>query len=855
MFHLARWLLRHLDDPVMLLWVIKHGGRLHVQLAGLVERQLDELGELEKKGKTAELDRIRANAPSAIPRPAMRTLWRLVLNDHVKTGGQELSLYRWQDQFEQDGMTASVRMALRESLRPCLALREPFHWSSADDGEDRQHDRVKDIVEWEVVLASKFVHSSLRDIAKSEKWKAALPELLEDFNLLLRDALDLMHQVGGVDGDSDYSFFHQPSISEHAQNKDFHDWTALIELARDGWLATAATNPDRARIIAETWSQGLYPVFRRLALFAAAQGNSVPLKQGVEWLLAEDRRWLWSEETRREVMRFLVFIATQVEESTLAMVEQAILDGPNRAYYSDNIDPESSRSISDHSVWLRLAKLAGAGAKLSEAAQQRLGALSNQHPWRIAADESDEFPVWMGGGWVGDRDPWKSFTPIPRTRRGVLQYLSAHPVLEADEQDDWRQLCSEMFPATAYALYKLSREGVWPADRWRDALQAWSEEKLRDDAWRYMAPIVANVSQTVLPDLSRGIGWWLQAIAKTFDVHQNHFLTLSKRVLSLDFEVTDDYDDPVTRAINHPVGLVTQALLDWWYRQKPEDGQGLPEEIKDIFTGLCATQIAKFRNGRVLLSAHALSLFRVDGAWSSRCLLPLFDWGVSGVEAQGAWEGFLWSPRLHRPFMEAIRPAFLDTVNHYGELGKHRSQFAAFLTFAALDPGDTFSVSELAMAVRSLPPDGLREAAQALVRALEGSGNQREDYWQNRVLPFWQRIWPNSHDQAASASADSLARLCIAAGNEFPSAMAVVGNWLRAIEYPDYAISRLQESGLPTRFPEETLQLLSIIVGDQPSWLPQELRRCLEAIVLVAPALRRDFRYMRLDEIARRFGV
>ena len=852
MFQLARWLLRHLDDPKLLIWLIKRGGQLHDQLIWLIERRLDELDKFASDGNTFELDRIRENAPSAIPRPAMRTLWRLLLNGHVKSGLRKLSLYRWREQFKHDGLTASVRFALRETLTPCLSLREPFRWSGADD-EDEVQVHIKSIVEWEVVLASDHVHSGLRDLPKNEQWTAALPELLDDFTALLRDALDLMRELDGVDSEQDHSYVHQPSISDHSQNKDFQDWTALIELTRDAWLATVAKSPERARIVAEMWAHEPYPVFRRLALFAAAQGRVIPLRQALDWLLMDKQRWLWSEETRRETMRLLVSLAPQLDTGMLAELEQAILSGPPRSLYRADIDDWNN--IFDHGVWLRLAKISRTGAILSEAGQSRLDDLSAQHPWQLAADDSDEFPIWMGGGWVGDRDPWKPFTPIPRTRRGVLDYLRTHPVLDDSQQDDWRKLCSEMFQATAYGLCKLTQQNNWPAERWRDALQAWGEENLRSRSWRYMAPVVVGAPDDFVQALSHGISWWLQAIAKTFESHEDQFLTLAQRILRLDFENDSDADDPVSRAINHPVGHVTQALLDWWYRQKPDDGQGLPESIKSIFTELCDTRIVKFRHGRVLLAAHVLSLFRADKTWSEQHLLPLLDWNRSEVEAQAAWESFLWSPRLYRPLIEVIRPTFLDTVNHYAQLGKHNRQFAAFLTFAALDPGDTFTITQLVTAIRALPADGLRESAQALVMALEGAGDQREDYWRNRVLPFWEKIWPKSNEQASSANTESLARLCVAAGDEFPSALAAVGNWLHVVQHPDYVIRRLQESELPTRFPEEALQLLFLILGDQPSWLPPELRQCVDAIGRAVPNLRQDHKFRRVDELARRFGV
>ena len=74
MFYLARWLLRHLDDPKLLLWSIRYGGQIHRKFADLVERHLRELDTLEREDNTDELHRIRNNAPRAIPGPAMRTL-------------------------------------------------------------------------------------------------------------------------------------------------------------------------------------------------------------------------------------------------------------------------------------------------------------------------------------------------------------------------------------------------------------------------------------------------------------------------------------------------------------------------------------------------------------------------------------------------------------------------------------------------------------------------------------------------------------------------------------------------------------------------------------------------------------
>jgi hypothetical protein len=849
MRQLAHWLIRHLDDPTLLLWLLKRGGKLHDDLIWRIESRMDELAKLERDGNTAKLTRIREYAPNAIPGLPMHTLWRLLLSGRVQSWSHSFDLYRWRDRLKRDGLTTTLRLELREVLTPRISLHEPFRWPSEDE-DGCKPEGIKKLVEWEIVLSSDHIHSRLQDMPKDECWTAVLPEFLPDFSALLRDALDLMRELGGADDRNDRSHIHQPSIGEHPQNRGFHDWTALIDLTRDAWLATVAQSPERAALMAEFWWHTPYPLFRRLAFFAATQDNVIPHRRALEWLLADDQWWLWSDETRREAIRLLAILAPQLDEQMLRELVQAILTGPPRTMFEDDTEPEYWPRRVDWEIWLRLAKVNETGTVLGEAGNERLKALSARYPeWMLATDQRDEFPYWMGDG-----DEWRKFVATPHRRRELIEWLKQHPTSDHWREDDWRQRCRDNFATTACALCALAKKGVWPTDRWREALQAWSEEKLIKRSWRYMAPVLATAPDKVLHALAHGASRQLQAIAKNFEDHGGIFLALCQRLLALEYEHDEDSDDVVGRAINHPVGHVTEALLRWWYRRSLEDGQGLPSEIQPTFTEICDIRIDKLRHGRVLLATHVIALFRVDRDWTTQHLLPLFDWQRSETEARAAWEGFLRSPRLYRPLMEVLKPAFLDTAHHYAALDKHGGQYASLLTFAALDPADTFTVTELAAATRALPPNGLHDAAQALVRTLEGAGHQRADYWTNRVVPYLHAIWPKTRDNISSAIAESLGLLGVVAQEAFPEALALLRAWLQPPTHPDYLVHRLHEAGLCSRFPEQALDFLSLVIGDQTQWPPGDLRACLEDIRIADPALEADPRFERLMTYLRRFG-
>ncbi|CUJ34192.1 anti-phage defense-associated sirtuin Dsr1 [Achromobacter xylosoxidans] len=857
MFHLARWLTRHLDDPRLIIWIAERGGQLHNSWPRLIEDKLNNLAFLEREEKKAELDEIRLQSPKAIPGPMMRTLWRLLLSGRVKSPWHEADLYRWKDRLRREGLTTTLRLEFRVLLAPQVTLRRPFRWGD-DVSSTGEPTRIKQLVDWELVLAADNVHSILRDLS-DEHWASALPQLLDDLQQLLRDALDLQCELSEADYRSDRSHWDLPSIEPHWQNRGFHDWVSLIELLRDAWLAMRAHDRTRATRIAQAWFAFPYPTFKRLALFAASQDGCISPDEWVDWLLAQGAWWLWSTDTGREVFRLFVLQGGQLAGAAQERLEAAILAGPPREMYRDNIEPDLWQDLVARSVWLHLAKLNSSGLALGATAAERLAEISRLHPhWQLTANQRDEFSHWMSGTGDPDYEDSRDVDIAPRKRQELVQWLKrAKPERRPLYEDTWRDVCRTRFFHSLYALCDLTREGVWLTGRWREALQTWSEEGMVQRSWHYAAPLLLTMPEAVLQEVVHAASWWIEAASKAISHHEDILLNLCRRVLALPLEVATGMtsngkplDQPVTEAINHPVGHITQSLITLWFKRNPNDDENIPGDIKSFFTEICDVRIDRFRHGRVLLGSQLIALFRVDRAWTEQYLLPLFNWS-NPSEAKAVWEGFLWSPRLYQPLLTAFKSQFLESAEHYADLGEHRQQFAAFLTYAALGPIEGYSVDEFRCAIGALPQEGLERSAQAFFQAVEGAADQREDYWKNRAQPFWHQIWPKSREFSTPRIAESLTRLVIAARGEFPAALAALQDWLKPIEHPHYVLSALQESGLCTRFPAEALMLLNAITAEQ-QWAPRELSNCLDAIGQAAPNLAQDTRYIRLREYSRR---
>lgn len=426
--YLAHWLTRHLDDPFLVRWIVERGQGLHERFADEIQRRLTELGELEREGEQEELERIRSNAPSAVPRPLMRRIWSLMASGRLKQrDGHDLR--NWWERCKCDGLTGTLRIELQNLLSPTVSFSRSIPFRESEHGADSNMGKVEveDVLRSEIGLNSDHVHRRLSQINSETRWQALLRELLPVFMSRLRDTLDVMKDLGVANEKYDYSHWYQPSIEEHDQNSRMRDWTALIELTRDAWLKVAETTPQEARLIAADWREQPYPVFKRLCLFAATRADVIPQPLALDWLLADNARWLWSSCTRREAIRLLVALAPRLESRHRNVLETAIITGPPDEMHRQDEEQGKFEGCVDNEVWIRLSKLEATGPELGEPAQARLEEIRSRHPnWQMQEGDRDEFRIWTST-WSSEDDEHHPLIRLPRDLNQLVRWLRRNP--------------------------------------------------------------------------------------------------------------------------------------------------------------------------------------------------------------------------------------------------------------------------------------------------------------------------------------------------------------------------------------------------------------------------------------------
>ena len=819
---LAKWLARHLEQPEALFWIIGQGSNLSPRFEWHLRRALEDANHLS---------------------PPMRKLWEFVVSGYARSRHHNGGLYAWEGRFKKYGNTPVVRQEFKDALRPSLKISRPYSFRTDPSGDNNE--RISAIATVEVVLASDHVHSAYEHILRIEKFEVFLAHILTDMSELLSETLRLMCESEISFEFNDYSYIQLPSISDHDQNKDYNDWTLLVTLCRDAWLATVDHNSENAKAMLTIWASSKHPVFRRLVFFALAQRpHLVSFDTSMSWLLDDGGHWLWSTSTMREVMRLLVAFGPTLTAGHMQSLQGAIVEGPPRTRFRDDIGDEEFEHFSDRMRWLRLKKLFLKGGTATTNAGAFLASAEDRYPeWRLAPDDRDEFPLWSSNG--GDIVEEQ----LPRDLESLVSKLREKPrVDDLHAPDDWAKICKDNFDLAVGVLKELSDDDQWYPQRWEQALYAWANDENSPQAFQRIATTLRNMPDTIFAEALYAISLWVTRISKDVREHEEAFFALIDRIVEISsatIEASDDFS--LNHAINHPVGHAASSLLNWWFSMELKDDQGLPDELKDRFSIMCNADNKLLWIGSVILAEQVIPLLRVDNAWTKQNLIPLFEWAADATKAAAMWFSFLHAPRIYLPLLDLLKSPFLEVPEHNDVLDQQcLSQYAMFLTYIALGEASVFNSSELREAFNKLSAEHLETVAETLFRALQSSGEQQEEYLTNRVIPFVKSFWPSKPEARTTTTFRYFAQMAAVSRNGFKEAFACFKDHLGKTAEFDYLLHLLEDGNLAAEHPIEILALLDAAIPQNVPYLHGGLGPLLGIIQGANPTLSNNPGFIRL---------
>ena len=422
------------------------------------------------------------------------------------------------------------------------------------------------------------------------------------------------------------------------------------------------------------------------------------------------------------------------------------------------------------------------------------------------------------------------------------------------------------------ALSAAARRGEFPEVLWRSAIRDWPDHAPRR-ATTLLHGRLSRLPYTTINALRNVVADWLRDgfpkaardnKALAYDVF-DHVVgcllaggsaatesTVGEQTIG--GEPIQESRQTLMHAINGPIGKAVGGLLQELGNGNPAQGSALPSDLEARLARLLAAPGEGSGHAVCVLSTNIAWLYHLDSAWVTANMIPWFH--LDHHRSEPAWSGILWNRwRQIQPVFGAIKASFLalSTGIYSWVSSEETEKYCDWIVEASLlagDDGPGLSFQEARQCLRRIN----QESRQRVIWFLAQVGAGNDVRWQELVIPFIRKAWPNEHKYQTSGTTEAWLSLLENTEDSFPKVLTAVRDHLRPVNSGLVLYRFYREAGakepLTTKFPRETLDLLDRVVASGSQDIPYGLTDVLGLLVEAEPTLIGDRRYKRLQALA-----
>lgn len=835
LYNLSRWILRVYDSPVVAWWVVKSSG-LHPILA-------EDLKWLTERSKDSH--------------PNKSRVWSLIF-DSVRGYASHhdyRTYYILLDLVKQHGWSLDVLQFVHAKMAPYLTYTPPLGSNTAQPPEVGWNDvTLSRIANWDV-------KSPFRDISKikfPEENVLPLARILESH---LRQADRLRQRIDEVG-------LYPPTCYPEEDAEDYQEFYAFIRVFDE----LVKSEPEDARSMASCWNLDESIQFTKLKLYALSYSSLFSGREVVDTICSLNKTAFWSDSFRRELLFLIRGRWDCLLSSERELIFAKLLEGPEKyEHWEEEEYPKLRDSIiCDYLKWLEtqgietpssfhdeysalipvLDKINDASVnQLVEPRRIKVGTVRQDESMDLIAnlpaykviDVIKETPQREIGSFVAVKPFCGLVKRAPKKAMAALSYAAKKGEYPSPYWDELLQNYPKIedLKLLRSLLCRLTEMPYAELIEIRHSLSSWFNEFLVNSlvmnetgTWRALDRFIAAIrdfegdaSQSTIADVSVG----------------GKSLNLSRRTYS--------------HAINSPVGKLTESLFKQLRELDLKEGEGVPDFIKSRFSVLTSIGGEGQDFAVITFSKCAEWMFWLEPEWTVDNVVPWF--AFEHENAEPAWNGFIANCRV--PDFDFFAHIKAHLKHLFPELykwswGEGERKVAAQIVIELGIPYEgspSYLIkSEVRNSIRNMKNAQRREA----IYYLRTVGKRADGNWENLVVPFIEEVWPREKKLRTKSEIEAWVRFLILSKEELPrlldsmkwclSAVQLESHWMHDLTY-GYS----DETPLATAYPNEILELCSLVTPDNVSGLPTHLEEVLDLIEQASPSLVKDNRFQRLLDL------
>ena len=821
------WLLKHLDTFELVEWVIKRGTGLHHDFKKLVERTLQS---------------------NEKPKEPYLTFWHFAVSDLIQFDDREDDFYFRRTSRKKE-VTGFWIEFLKDFIRPKAKLSKTYKFPPIDGQEIPRKPFDGDV-------SISLKASQLHELSQNEDFPNEYISLLLEATNALKGAIELLRILGKADRASDRSYWHMQSVEPHPQDMHRDSWTNLIRLNALLWEAAWDTDRKHAKAVFNLWRTIESPVFKRLVLHAITKKKALSDNQALHFLLQNNDWWLWSQEVRREKFRLLSVLWRRLDKNQSERLIDAVLKGPPREMYRDDLTGVEWTKLLDHSIWLILAKLKSYGKALGARGAKKFRELTGKYPWQLREGERDEFSSWMESRSGYDYD---------MTVEELLELSNPELITKLKEDsgrfhegriDRFKSICKADSKKAVEVLKYLVDEKRWDGSIWQAALMGILDDG--EETWDEVAVLIIRCPDRFYKDNLWAVSWWLEKVTKSIEPHSKEeklfWPIFDKIVKNTKKREKPDINNIVNDAINNPLGMATEALIYRLDKRKLKVDEKINEKkILSRLEKLLKHSGESFILARVILASRLYYFHVVDREWARNNLISLLDFSKTD-EAIYIWPGYLRSGDISVELAHDLKDLILDAIDHVNEVIDYTDRLYQIFTLVCLDIKDLHSLAKQQTTLKSIDNKGKDVIASFLSDIVKGEDQEKDDYWKNRIKTFLEKVWPKDADSIDEKISQAFAMLAIKLDESFEDSVDTVFPLIGSFPDSGYFLRKLKDTGLHKSQPKTTLKLLGAVFTENMRYSEDVLNNVIVEMLESNSELREDPRIARMERFLRGKG-
>jgi hypothetical protein len=598
-------------------------------------------------------------------------------------------------------------------------------------------------------------------------WDGYLSKIIELFSERLiklsekhiERGYNLLFILGRASEDWDPISYSRSAIEDHEQDKGYGELDILITVARDSLEYLIEKKPSYAENIIENWIGSRPTVFRRLAIHGIRKHNGYGADEKIEMLFEYD--WLYNEAFHHEVFQLLKDTYPIASEEIREYLVDDVMKGP---YY--NPKDEQGLQMRVNSIHRLLKWLLDAKPDCEYLIENEALLLEN-YPFlkKIESQEYPDLTHWMHSGFGYD-SPISVEEMLAKSPEDddFLEFLITHTGREFDEGgrrgiiSTLQGVVFKSFDWGLRLLEKLRVDKRWDVDLWRVVLAGlipYDKSSMNEHRWSsILTLIIDNCEIMTSPNIDYTLSDLLERGVRSDDKGIPIKLLYLAETIADKIADTWSTEQTFESGSNHgwlnvainqsggKIGEFWMRVLKIRYDAKSDDQPNLLDRYKRYLEKILEGKSSDAKMASVIFFSRLGWLFALDNDWTKNKMIPFFDWNRSKIDAEQAWDAFLFSSRLNYDLIEQLLPYFTLTFGYLEEMPQqfrsHFNQMIAIIWIHARDRVNDDEWLDKYLNVTDV------ESRSSLIREFGKSmgytfQDKKEEKWNDFLKPYWEK--------------------------------------------------------------------------------------------------------------------